>query len=224
MTVKSRRCDIGKTQTKELWASHLIRPQRQYGSHMTRNNAVSRARRCWCWYPQTQVWNAEKSNYPELTGATNSGLPQKRQSPCPWPRKSPLESIAASKLWGERKKERERYLKPAALWSLSTCCRLSDSLASLAQNCSTTRKLLHSFSFLRSHTPCNLRALFQQIGVSHSLHSWPRHHVKSGVKQCFCGVWITWGLGRHSSAYGHNSITAMWIRWQPKNPLCLIHK
>lgn len=50
------------------------------------------------WYPQTQVWSAEKSNYPELTGATNSGLPQKRQSPCPWPRKPPLESIAAPKL------------------------------------------------------------------------------------------------------------------------------
>lgn len=148
----------GKTQTKESWATHSLRPQNQYGSHMMRNNAiVQRAR----WRLVPTDTSVEKPNYPELTGATNSGLPQKRQSPCPWPRKSPLESIAAPKLWGERKKERERYLKPTALWSLSTCCRLSDSLASLAQNCFTTRKLLHSFSFLHSHTPCNLPALFQ---------------------------------------------------------------
>lgn len=42
------------------------------------------------------------------TGLPAGGLPasiartspsQKRQSPCPWPRKSPLESIAAPKLW-----------------------------------------------------------------------------------------------------------------------------
>lgn len=84
------------------------------------------------WCPQAQAWSVDKFNYPELTGATNSGLPQKRQSPCPWPRKSPLESIAAPKLWGERKNEKGRYLKPRALCFLSTCCRLSDSLASLA--------------------------------------------------------------------------------------------
>lgn len=89
------------------------------------------------------VWRSPITQ--SLTGATNSGLPQKRQSPCPWPRKSPLESIAAPKLWGERKKERERYLKPTDLWSLSTCCRLSDSQASLAQNCFTTRKTLTLF-------------------------------------------------------------------------------
>lgn len=151
------------------WGKHR---QKNHELHIQHNHKTNMAVTWWgtmllyreqdgVWYPQTQVWSVEKSNYPELTGATNSGLPQKRQSPCPWPRKSPLESIAAPKLWGERKKERERYLKPTALWSLSTCCRLSDSVASLAKNCFTTRKLLHSFSFLHSHTRCNLPALFQ---------------------------------------------------------------
>lgn len=122
------------------------------------NNATVHSAR-WCLMPTDT--SVERPNYPEMTGATNSGLPQKRQSPRPCPRKTPLESIAAPKLWGERKKERRRYLKPRALWSLSTCCRLSDSLASLAQNCFTTQKLLHSFSFLRPHSACNLPALFQ---------------------------------------------------------------
>lgn len=49
------------------------------------------------------------------------------------------------KPWGEKKKERGRYLKPAALRSLSTCYRLSDSLLSLARNRSTTPELLLSF-------------------------------------------------------------------------------
>lgn len=48
------------------------------------------------WCPQIQ--EGEKSNYAESTAMTNSGLPQKRQSPRPWPRKSPFESIAAPKL------------------------------------------------------------------------------------------------------------------------------
>lgn len=134
----------------------------------------------------------EESNYPELTGATNSGLPQKRQSPCPWPRKPPLESIAAPlALRREEERKRERYVKPTALWSWSTCCRLSDSLASLAQSGPTTpRKLLRSFSPSSSalRLPCNLPALSRQIALSHSLDLCPRHHVKSGVKQCFCGV------------------------------------
>lgn len=96
----------------------------QHGRHMTSNNGIEQHG---VWYPEAQVWSVQKSNYPDLTGAPNSGLPQKRQSLCPWPRKSPLESIAAPKLWRERKKEGERYLKPRALRSLSTCCRLSDS-------------------------------------------------------------------------------------------------
>lgn len=37
------------------------------------------------WYTQThKVLNVENQNYPESKAVTNSGLPQKRQSRCPW--------------------------------------------------------------------------------------------------------------------------------------------
>lgn len=136
---------LGASQTKESRAAHSVQPQNQHGSHMTRNNAtVWRARSCLV--PTAR--SAGKSNYTDLTGATNSGLPQKRQSACPWRRKSPLESIAAPKLWGERgEKERD-------IWNQQLCGpypRAADSLTPNSpwhRTASLHEKLLRSFSFL----------------------------------------------------------------------------
>lgn len=94
------------TDAEESWATHLLPPQGRYGS-------THFEEQCYC-AESKMVFGTHKRKYgevyPELTGATNSGLPQTRQSPCSWPRKSPQESIAAPKLWVERKKE--IYLKP----------------------------------------------------------------------------------------------------------------
>lgn len=87
----------------------------------------------------------------------------------------------------ERKERKiERYLKAAALWSLSMCCRLSDSSSLPGTNLLCLMKTLTlSFS---SRTHYNLPTLSQLIALCPLPHLCLRHHVKSGVKKCLCGV------------------------------------
>lgn len=114
-----------------------------------------------------------KFNYPEPKATANAGLPQNRQSFRLWPRKSPFESIAAPSLC-KRKKQGERYLKPRALWLFSTCCRLSDTRAVLAEARMATWKLWHSFSFAYS---------------LQSPHPFPIDRTFSFVPQTSCEKW-----------------------------------
>lgn len=92
-------------------------------------------------------------NFHGWTGATNTGLPQKHHSPSSQPRKSPLRSIAAPKLWGEEKREKD-------IWYQQLCGlypRVGDSVTpSPLWHQTASPRPLRSFSFLRCKTPCNL--------------------------------------------------------------------
>lgn len=144
--------------------------QRQYGSHMIRSNDIMPR---WCLASTSS--SMVLCNFHGWTGATNTGLPQKRHSRCSQPRKSPLRSIAAPKLWGEEKKEKD-------IWYKQLCGlypRVGDSVTPAPLWHQTAfPQPLRSFSFLHSKPPCNLPHPIQQIELCHSQHLW--------VKQSFC--------------------------------------
>lgn len=128
--------------TKPTWPSHdeeqrhCIENKMLFGTH--RHN-------CGVWISQiTQSWQERQIRvYPR-----NINLPVLGQENLPLNRLQLLSSE-------ERGRKRKKDIWNWALWFLSTCCRLSDSLASLHENS------WHCFSFLHSHTRCNLPALFK---------------------------------------------------------------